>query len=249
MSQQECLFKSIEILFEERSMIALKNCLEHSDYKKFNDTFLLKLEVQDISWAFTHSSFSHEFEVPNQELLEFHGDAVLQLIITNKLLALYQDAPEGKLSKLRSSLVNAKTLGQIALELNLQKLILVGKGEYSRKTFEAENVLADSLEALIGILFRRHGLAFTETLVLSWFEKLGKDVFDLTRMEEFDAKSKLQEYSLKHFKKLPEYKSHSMKEGFEVQVWLDGKLKAKDIFNSKKLGEKELAARVLNELK
>ena len=116
---QTCLHEQLTELFAERNPERLIACLEHPQYKKFLTVHNLNIPLNELVLAFTHTSFSHEYEVNHQELSEFFGDAVVQLIITAELMRLYPQENEGRLSKLRSFIVNEKTLSQIAKSLKL----------------------------------------------------------------------------------------------------------------------------------
>lgn len=194
---------------------------------------------------FTHTSFSHEYRARHQEQLEFLGDSVLQLILTEELYRRYPQEKEGKLSKLRSSLVNEMVLSKIAGYLKLNELILVGKGEFKKALHEQDMVLADTFEALLGQVYQHQGFEFTKNLTLGWINTVIPRAFDFEGLSDFDAKSKLQERSLAKFKKLPRYQSTPKGEKFEVELWINEELLARGVFSSKKIGEKELASDVL----
>lgn len=232
-------------LFTERNLQYLKACLEHPDYQSFLAKHSLQVPPEELVLAFTHTSFSHEYEVPHQELAEFFGDAVVQLIVTQELMKLYPSEKEGKLSKMRSSIVNEKTLASVARYLKLDELLLVGKGEYKKGLHHMDTVLADTVEALMAKIFKQHGLEFSSARFLSWLKASVPEAFSLENLDAFDAKSKLQEATLGKYKILPRYSSDAHSDGFKVQLWLNEKLLDEGVFTSKKIGERELARRVL----
>lgn len=236
---------SLNKLFELRSDSHLQEVLLHPVYQEFLINEKLKLPVEALREAFTHSSFSHEYQGPHQEKLEFLGDAVLQLILTQEIYLRYPEENEGRLSKLRSTLVNEKTLAHVAQKLGLSDLILVGKGEFKKKLFEQETVLADTMEALLGQIYRHQGFEVAREKFLSWLESARPDVWGPKSLENFDPKSTLQEKSLAKFKKLPAYTAEAQGEKFLVKLWINGELAAEGVFPSKKSGEKELASTVL----
>lgn len=237
---------ALAALFEQHKDPALlKACLEHPDYQSFQDRFGLKLPSAELLKVFTHTSFSHEFNLPHQEQLEFLGDAVLQLILTDELCRLYPEEKEGRLSKLRSSIVNEKTLATLARHLGLSEFLLVGRGEFNKRLCEQDVVLADTFEALLAVIYQHHGLEFTRGLLLLWLQRFVPAAMSMDSLLEFDAKSKLQELSLAKYRKLPRYSSLSRGDKFEVQLWINDELLASGLFPSKKSGEKELAADVL----
>jgi ribonuclease III len=241
------LHNSLINLFESSASGELSKLLYHSDYLQFIQLHNLDLPADAIAIAFTHASFSHEYQVLNQETLEFLGDSVLQLIISEELIRRYPQEKEGKLSKLRSSLVNEKSLASLAQALNLGQLILVGKGEFKKQLFNQEVVLADTLEAVIGQIYRFKGFSFTQELVLKWFAQYLSTAFELSVLDEFDAKSKLQEATLAKYKTLPRYSAETRGTNFLVQLWVNEKLMAEGEYSSKKSGERELAQKVLKE--
>lgn len=232
-------------LFESKDAKILGLLLNHEDFSDFADTHSLQVNVSDLSEAFTHTSFSHEFNSPHQEQLEFLGDSVLQLILTDEIVKRMPGSNEGHLSKLRSAIVNEKSLSTIARGLGLQNLILVGKGEFKKKLFELDPVLADSFEALLAQVYRTHGLEFTKTLFLGWLDKFIPSAFEADFLNHFDAKSKLQEKVLAKYKKVPRYSSEASGDRFEITLWINDLAVAKGLFTSKKIGEKELAQSIL----
>jgi ribonuclease-3 len=232
-------------LFQLKEPKLLIDILEHEDYSNFMKNHGIQMDVKALVVAFTHTSFSHEYSVANQEKLEFLGDSVLQLIVTEELFKRYPDENEGKLSKLRSSIVNEKTLALIAQGLHLGDLIIVGKGEYMKNLILGDSVLADTLEALLGQTYRHQGFDFTKKLCLGWLEKFAPGALEKDFLAEFDSKSKLQELSLSLYKKLPQYVSEPKGDQFEVKLLINDELMASGMFSSKKNGEKELAQNVL----
>ena len=149
----------------------------HNLEKKLKITFKNKtLLIKSL----THKSFDKE---NNNEKIEFLGDRVLGLVMAKKLLEIYPNEKEGILDKKFASLVNKKTCLEIANKIE-------------------DKVLADSCEALIGFVYLDKGFQITEKMILSlWSDNIKKSI-----ITEIDAKTKLQEYSLKKFKKLPVYK-------------------------------------------
>ena len=148
--------------------------------------------------SLTHKSFDRS---NNYEKIEFLGDRVLGLIIAKKLLEIYPNEKEGILDKKYASLVNKITCLEIAKSINLQDYILIFNPKNKFVDIE-DKVLSDSCEALIGAIYLEKGFNITEKVILDlWREKIKESV-----ITQIDAKTKLQEYSLKKFKKLPIYK-------------------------------------------
>jgi len=148
--------------------------------------------------SLTHKSFDN---VNNNEKVEFLGDRVLALVIAKKLLEIYPKEKEGILDKKFASLVNRKTCLNIAHKLELEKY-LITFNSINKKTKIEDKVLADSCEALIGSIYLDKGFHIAEKFVLnSWSDEIKNSV-----ITQIDAKTKLQELSLKKFKRLPIYK-------------------------------------------
>ena len=148
--------------------------------------------------SLTHKSYDKE---NNNEKLEFLGDRVLGLIIAKKLLEIYPNEKEGILDKKFASLVNKKTCLEIAQKLDLNDYILT-LNQGGKKNSIEDKVLSDSCEALIGAIYLDKGFQVVEKIILNlWSDKIKDSV-----VTQIDAKTKLQEFSLKRFKKLPIYK-------------------------------------------
>ena len=158
---------------------------------KFNNTNLL---IQSI----THKSYNSEI---NYEKLEFLGDRVLGLIISNKLLELYPNEKVGVLDKKFSNLVNKNTCYEIGLKLKLNNFVLVGNTKKKILNIE-KKIISDICESVIGAIYLDKGFSVVENLILTlWKRNIQESV-----ITQIDAKTKLQEFSLKEFKKLPTYK-------------------------------------------
>jgi ribonuclease-3 len=165
--------------------------LEKTINVKFKNLNLLKQSL-------THKSFDTN---KNNEKVEFLGDRVLGLIISKKLLEIYPDEKEGILDKKFASLVNKTTCLEIAKNINLDKFILTFNPKNKKIKIE-DKIVSDSCEALIGAIFLDKGLNVAEKVVLElWKNHIKKSI-----ITQIDAKTKLQEFSLKKFKKLPSYK-------------------------------------------
>ena len=171
---------------------------------KINPTTLekkLKVKFSDpkiFIKSLTHKSFD---SINNNEKIEFLGDRVVGLIIAKKLLELYPEEREGVLDKKFASLVNKKKCLEIAKKIELEKYILVLNPKNKKIEIE-DKIVADCLEAVIGAIYLDKGLNFTEKFILNlWSEHITASV-----VTQIDAKTKLQEYSLKIFKVLPIYK-------------------------------------------
>ena len=148
--------------------------------------------------SLTHKSYNKEI---NNEKLEFLGDRVLGLVIAKKLLEIYPNEKEGILDKKFASLVNKKTCLQIAKKIKLDEYILTLDIK-KKKNIVEDKVVSDCCEALIGSIYLDKGFNSVEKFILElWSENIKDSV-----ITQIDAKTKLQEFSLKRFKKLPIYK-------------------------------------------
>ena len=167
------------------------NSLEKKIKVNFKNKNLLKKSL-------THKSFDKD---RNNEKVEFLGDRVLGLVIAKKLLEIYPNEKEGILDKKYASLVNKKTCLEIAKNINLQKYILTLNVKTKNNVIQ-DKVLADCCEALIGSIYLDKGFQVVEKVILNlWSNNIKNSV-----VTQIDAKTKLQEFSLKKFKKLPFYK-------------------------------------------
>ena len=214
-----------------KSLKELEEILEYN----FKDKGLLNR-------ALTHKSYNNE---KNNEKLEFLGDRVLGLVISKKLLDIYPNEKEGIIDKKFANLVNKKTCVHIAKKLNLKKYLYLGS---SHKNLERSNekIVSDCLEALVGAIFLDGGLRLSEKFILKfWQTYISQSVVTL-----IDSKTKLQEYSLKKFKKLPKY-TFFKKTGpqhkplFKTEVEIPESKKIIGIGSSKKNAQQNAAAKLI----
>ena len=192
--------------------------------------------------ALTHKSFDNNV---NNEKLEFLGDRVLGLVISEKLLNKFPDEKEGIIDKKFANLVNKKTCLLVARKINLKKFILLGS---SHKKLErsADKITSDCLEAIVGAIYLDGGLRAVEKFIFNfWEEFLLKSTITL-----IDSKTKLQEFSLKRFKELPKYVFYK-KTGpqhrplFKTEVQIPNSKKIIGIGSSKKNAQQNAAAKLL----
>lgn len=144
-----------------------------------------------ISQALTHSSFGNEAQMEHNERLEFLGDAVLELLTSQYLYRHYPDLPEGELTRMRANLVCEKTLAEIARDLGLGDLLLLGRSQLSTGGRDRSSLLADAVEALLGAIYLQGGLAAVEPI----YAKLFGEAFSALQRGELwqDYKTRLQE--------------------------------------------------------
>ena len=225
------------------SLVPLQNALGYC----FKDISLLKQ-------ALTHRSFVNEHlgsDLTHNERLEFLGDAVLNLTLSDLLLNKYPNLPEGSLSKIRAGQVNEKKLADLSLQLGLGAFLLIGKGEEMTGGREKPSILADTLEALLGALYLDGGfnsaLIFVDRLFRS---ELGDDN-DLSTQ---DFKTLLQEYCQGKIKKVPVYtvfreEGPDHKKVFFVEVKIQDQVVSKGQGGTKKEAQQRAAEQALLHLK
>ncbi len=196
--------------------------------------------------ALTHKSFDN---TKNNEKLEFLGDRVLGLIISQTLLNKYPNDREGVIDKKYANLVNKKTCSLIAKKINLSRFIFLGTS-HKKLDRSSEKISSDCLEALIGAVYTDGGLKSAEKLILNfWSEHILNSTITL-----IDSKTKLQEFSLKKFKELPKY-IFSKKTGpqhrplFKTEVQIPNSKKITGFGSSKKNAQQNAASKLLKILK
>ncbi|WRS29492.1 ribonuclease III [Actinomycetaceae bacterium MB13-C1-2] len=140
---------------------------DNPDVAELQDKWGVVLDPELLILALTHRSFANEMGgLPNNERLEFLGDSVLGLVVTEELYATHPQVPESQLAKLRSAVVSQRPLAQVARELDLGSYILLGVGEHKTGGREKDSILSDTLEALIGATYITSGLEPTRSVLL-----------------------------------------------------------------------------------
>ena len=152
----------------------------------------LDLEPALLDRTLTHRSYAYEQGgLPTNERLEFLGDSVLGVVVTEHLFTTYPDLSEGQLAKLRAAVVNSRALADVARGLDLGALIHLGRGEETTGGRDKSSILADTMEAVIGAVFLQHGIDHARRFVHHLFDPLMADV--ATRGAGLDWKTSLQE--------------------------------------------------------
>lgn len=228
-------------------MNTLVTILEEKMGEKFNNTSFVQT-------ALTHRSFINENDNMNEEdneRMEFLGDSVLGLIVSQELMKKFPEEKEGILSKYRSSLVNEKVLSKLALDINLNEHVRLGKGEDKNYGRRKSSILADAYEALIAAIFLSNGFEaaknFLLTSMCSWIDCVQDRALLL------DYKSQLQEYTLKEYKVTPRYVLINQEgpdhyKTFETQVVINEQILGKGKGKSKKDSEQMAAKRALKKI-
>tara|TARA_R110000868_G_scaffold28031_3_gene105461 strand:+ start:3455 stop:4165 length:711 start_codon:yes stop_codon:yes gene_type:complete len=150
--------------------------------------------------ALTHRSYSKN----NSEKLEFLGDSVLNMIIADYLYKSFQNATEGELTRMRSNLVNGRTLSKIALDLKVNEFLILGQGELKTNGRLRQSSLEDAIEALTAAIYIDSDLETTQQQILSWFKPYLSNISIENIIK--DPKSKLQELIQGKLKQIPKYK-------------------------------------------
>src|SRR5690349_6022034 len=154
--------------------------------------------------AVTHRSFAYENGgLPTNERLEFLGDSVLGLVVTEELFRRHPDLPEGQLAKLRAAVVNSRALAEVARDLGVGRYLRLGRGEEASGGREKSSILADAVEALIGAVYIDRGTEPARELVLRLFGDLLDGSAQLGA--GLDWKTSLQELSAGRSLGVPEY--------------------------------------------
>lgn len=199
--------------------------------------------------ALTHRSFSAD----HNERLEFLGDSVLNLAVSEMLYAALRDLPEGDLSRIRANLVKQDTLHQIAVELGLPDLLLLGEGEMRSGGQKRPSILADALEAVLGAVFLDAGYPVASALVQRLYEKV--EINPQMQASAKDPKTELQEWLQGRKMKLPLYRvvatlGQAHKQTFDVECVVEEfKLIQRGIGASRRAGEQAAASAMLEVLK
>jgi ribonuclease-3 len=206
-------------------------------------------DLARLDQALRHSSFAHENPEagPSNEQLEFLGDAVLALTVSNLLLQHFPESSEGELSRGRAALVNARRLAALARDLDLGAYLLLGRGEEAQAGREKPSLLADALEAVMAAVFLDGGLQAADALTQRWFTPL---LAGLAESPWQDFKTRLQELTQARHQGSPIY--HLLSETgpsharvFAVEVCLGERPLARGQGRTKKQAEQQAAREAL----
>ena len=162
------------------------------------------LDAELLQHALTHRSFAYENgQVPNNERLEFLGDSVLGLVVTDALFTTHPDLPEGQLAKMRASVVSAKALAVVARTLGLGEHLRLGRGEQTTGGRDKASILSDTVEAVIGAIYVQFGIERAAEVVHRVFDPVIAAAAELGA--GLDWKTSLQEISANNDLGVPQY--------------------------------------------
>lgn len=201
--------------------------------------------------AVTHKSYANEVPgTEHNERLEFLGDAVVGLLIADALMITHS-VDEGRLSRLRASMVNSRCLAQIGRSLGLGEVLRLGKGESRTGGRKKDSLLADAYEAVIGAVYRDLGMEAARRAVNCHFEQ--RIASGEPSLEDRDYKTRLQELVQARFQTTPDYqlvdqRGPDHEKVFEVELWVAGELLGRGTGRAKKHAERAAAREVWYQL-
>lgn len=210
----------------------------------FADPALIDVALTHRSYAFEHGSPRHN------ERLEFLGDAVLGLLVTDMIFSWYPDLTEGEMAKLRASTVNMAVLADAARDLGIGEELHLGRGEELSGGRDKSSILADAFEAVLGAVYLDQGMATARRLVERSLADHIRDQVERGVVRDF--KTSLQEHAVRQRGAIPEYRitasgpDHAKR--FDAQVYLTGELLGEGTGRSKKEAEQAAAKRALPKL-
>lgn len=221
---------------------------EQCEFEKKAGIVFKNRDLLDV--AFTHRSFVNESNLASEhnERLEFLGDAVLELVVTDALFKNHPDAPEGVLTSYRSALVNTSMLGSVAEDLGINTCLRLSKGEAKDTGRARATILANALEAAIGALYIDQGYAVAEKFIKTHIVSRTDDVIRTGAWK--DSKSAFQELAQAKYGHTPKYEVLSSDgpdhdKHFVVSVTVDGRSVATGEGSSKQEAEQNAAGRAL----
>jgi len=244
----------IKILFIVHCSLFIVYCsLFVKDFSEFEKKLNLKFKNKDLLiQAFCHRSYLNEnpkFYLEHNERLEFLGDAVLELIVTEYLYQSYPKKPEGELTNWRAALVNAKMLAEVAKNLGLNGFLLLSKGEEKEMGKARQYILANTFEALIGALYLDQGHKVCQKLIKKYLIKKLPHIIEAGLYK--DAKSCFQEEAQEKVGITPTYQvlkewgpDHA--KHFVIGVFLENDLTAEGKGSSKQEAEEAAAKKALS---
>ena len=178
-----------------------------AEQSELTDALGVSIDAELLRRALTHRSYAYEHGgLPHNERLEFLGDSVLGITVTESLYRAHPDLPEGRLAKLRASVVNMRALADVARRIGPRGLgayLYLGRGEESTGGRDKSSILADALEAVLGAIYFEHGLPVSSRVVHDLFDELMREVAESGA--GLDWKTSLQELTAERGLGVPEY--------------------------------------------
>lgn len=228
---------------------------EKKTLKRFGKTFGLSFKsLELLRRALTHRSYANEQNLPpeaHNERLEFLGDAVLELAVSELLMKRFPAYTEGELSKLRASIVNERQLAELAQAYGVGPHLLLGRGEEQTMGREKPSLLSDAYEAILGAAYLDRGYKKSRALIEKHYSRL----FEGKSPQSFhlDFKTELQEKVQGIFRTIPQYRLSSEsgpdhRKTFEVQLIINEEIYGTGVGHSKKEAEQKAAEQALKKL-
>jgi len=228
---------------------------ERKQLKRFQKQFGYKFKnLELLQRAMTHRSYANENNLPaesHNERLEFLGDAVLELAISELLMSRYPNFTEGELSKLRAAIVNERQLAELAMQYGVGDYLLLGRGEEQTLGREKPSLLSDAYEAILGAMYLDRGYKKSRALIEKHYARL----FTARTPESFytDYKTELQERVQGLFRTIPQYRltkerGPDHRKTFEVEILIQNTNYGTGAGHSKKEAEQKAAQQALNRL-
>ncbi len=227
-----------------------------TDLDQFSKIIGIKFKDSDLLLeGLTHRSYLNEntrWHLPHNERLEYLGDAVLELAVTEELFGKFPNYPEGQMTVLRAALVNYQNLASVARDIKLHDFILMSRGERRDEGKAREVILANAIEAVIGAIYLDAGMEGAKKFILQFIWPRLPEI--LKTKSYRDAKSELQEIVQEKLKITPSYKTieesgPAHKRLFKIGFYFDDKLIAEGGGQSKQEGELEAAKEALKKYK
>jgi ribonuclease III len=226
-----------------------KNIIDFSDFEKKIEIFFKDKDF--LIQAFCHRSYLNEnpeFRLNHNERLEFLGDAVLELIVTEYLFRKYPEKPEGELTSWRASLVNTKRLSEVAKEIGLNDYILLSKGEIKENGQLRQSTLANTFESLVGAMYLDFGYdkcyKFVNKNLIKKLDKIIELGLNKDSKSCFQEKAQAEKSVTPIYKVLKEW-GPDHKKTFRIGVFLNEELVAEGEGFSKQQGEEDAAKKAL----
>ncbi len=227
--------------------------INYNQIDELEEKLGLKIDNAILTQAMTHTSYAHEQKelVEHNERLEFLGDAVLELAVSEAIFNKFSDLPEGELTKIRAELVCEQSLVKVADQLEISSYLMLGKGEEATGGRNRPSIKADAVEALFGAVFLEHGFEIARSFIL---DMLKDQLEDITEEKMSDFKTLYQELVQERCGETPSY-AIVEEEGpehdklFTAQVLLDGQIQGEGRGKSKKESEQEAAKKALKKIR